>query len=228
MFSIIMLGVSVTLVTFPEIFTISSKFSFVISSILDAFISMFSVRNSITIIPKSEQQNAIFNKVLSFKLEKGNLVNNINAIFLTQIMKLTKFAQSCVLIEAKGKRILIDPGAIQFEDSLLNEFWKDIDILLVTHKHGDHCHVPSVQKIVTEKTKFYTSQEVKDAYPELNPEVVKEGDNLQVDNVKIKVVKAVHGYHPGLKGDKEIHENIGFIVDDGEKKSLFNKRYYWV
>lgn len=133
-------------------------------------------------------------------------------------MKLTKFAQSCVLVETKGKRILIDPGAIQFEDSLLDEFWKDIDILLITHKHGDHCHVPSVQKIVTEKTKFYTSQEVKDTYPELNPEIVKEGDNLEVDDIKVEVVKAVHGYHPGLKGDKEINENIGFIIDDGEKR----------
>ena len=82
-------------------------------------------------------------------------------------MKITKFAQSCILLETKGKRILVDPGSIQFEESLLEQ-WKDIDILLVTHKHGDHIHVPALKRIITEKTKFYTSQEVKDTYTKLH------------------------------------------------------------
>jgi L-ascorbate metabolism protein UlaG (beta-lactamase superfamily) len=136
-------------------------------------------------------------------------------------MKITKFAQSCILLETKGKRILVDPGNIQFEESLLDEHWKDIDILLVTHKHGDHIHVPALKRIMTEKTKFYTSQEVKDAYPEISPEIVKEGDLIELDDIKIEVTKAVHGFLPHLKGGKEINENIGFIIDDGEKRYYF-------
>ena len=61
-------------------------------------------------------------------------------------MKITRYAQSCVLIEAKGKRILVDPGVIGHDESLLED-WKDIDLLLVTHKHGDHCHEEAIKEI---------------------------------------------------------------------------------
>jgi L-ascorbate metabolism protein UlaG (beta-lactamase superfamily) len=135
-------------------------------------------------------------------------------------MKITKFAQSCILIEINDKRILIDPGYLQYKKSYSENEWKDIDILLVTHKHRDHCHIGAINKIVSNpKTKFYTTKEVADAYPELSPEIVKEDDVLTFDNIKIEVVKAVHGYIPLLKGGKEIYENVGFIIDDGVNRA---------
>ncbi len=131
-------------------------------------------------------------------------------------MKITKFAQSCLLVEANGKRILIDPGNIQYKESYPEKEWSDIDVLLVTHKHSDHCHVDAIKEIVKNpKTKFYTSKEVADAYPEITTKIVKAGDVLTFDSVKIEVVKAVHGWMPFLRGGKEINENIAFIVDDG-------------
>lgn len=135
-------------------------------------------------------------------------------------MKITRFAQSCILIEVKGKRILIDPGYLLFDKSLLKEYWNNIDVILVTHKHSDHCHSDAIQKIMKNpKTQFYTSQEVSDTYPELSPQVVKAGDILNIDGVKIEVVKAVHGYTPLLKGKKEVFENIGYIIDDGNTRA---------
>ncbi|OGJ20260.1 hypothetical protein A3K73_08310 [Candidatus Pacearchaeota archaeon RBG_13_36_9] len=132
-------------------------------------------------------------------------------------MKITKFVQSCVLIETNGKKILVDPGSIQYEPSLL-EGWKQIDALLVTHKHFDHCN-PEAIKEITKNTdvKFYTSQEVLDYYPNLEAEKVKEGDIINVGKVKIEVARAVHGYIPILKGEKEVHQNIGFIIQ-GDKR----------
>lgn len=131
-------------------------------------------------------------------------------------MKITKFAQSCVLIETGGKRILIDPGYIQYKESYPDNEWRNIDILLVTHKHEDHCHVDAINKIIKNpKTKFYSSREVADTYPEFSMGIVKAGDVLDVGGIRIEVVKAVHGYIPSLKGGKEIYENVGFIIDDG-------------
>jgi len=136
-------------------------------------------------------------------------------------MKITKFAQSCFLVETNNKRILVDPGNIQYEESLLNDFWNNIDVILFTHKHGDHIHMEAVNKILENpKTKVYTTQEVKDTYSDLKCEIVKEGSIINLDNIKIEVVKAVHGYMPFLKGGKEINENVGYIIDDG------NKRFY--
>lgn len=133
-------------------------------------------------------------------------------------MKITKYPQSCILIETKGKKILIDPGTIEFKDSFIEE-WKNPDIILVTHKHGDHCNVEAINKIISENTKFYTTNEVLDFYPELSAEIVKEGDVIDSDDIKIEVVKAVHGYVPLLRGEKEINENVGYIVDDGDKRA---------
>lgn len=134
-------------------------------------------------------------------------------------MKLTKFPQSCILIETKGKRILIDPGNLLFDERFLKEAWSNIDILLVTHKHRDHCFDEAILKIIkNSKTKFYTSQEVIDGHPDLSAIIIKEGEVLDLDGIKVEAVKAVHGYLPHLKGGNEIKENLGYIIDNGEKK----------
>lgn len=134
-------------------------------------------------------------------------------------MKITRFAQSCLLVEANGKRILVDPGYIKYKESYLKNEWSDIDIILITHKHTDHCHINAIKEIVKNpKTKVYTSQEVADAFLELSPEIVKDGDVLRFDDIKVEVVKAVHGWIPSFRGGKEINENIAFIIDDGIKR----------
>lgn len=134
-------------------------------------------------------------------------------------MKITKFAQSCILIETTGKRILIDPGYLQYKHTYPQNEWRGIDIILVTHKHADHCHEEAIKEILKNpKTKFHSSQEVADAYPNIATEIVKEGDVLKVGEIRIEVVKAVHGWASFLKGGKEINENIGFIVDNGTNR----------
>ncbi|MEK6959146.1 MAG: MBL fold metallo-hydrolase [archaeon] len=135
-------------------------------------------------------------------------------------MIITRYAQSCVLIETNGKRILTDPGYLNYDESLL-EKWNKIDILLVTHKHKDHCHIPAILAILKNpKTMFYASQEVATAYPEIkNTVVVKEKDIVRLGDIKITVTKAVHGYIPSLKGGNEVKENLGFIIDDGKNKA---------
>lgn len=133
-------------------------------------------------------------------------------------MKITRFAQSCFLIETKGKRILIDPGNIKYDDSLLEEYRHDVDILLVTHKHSDHCNVPAILSIVDNpKTKFYTTREVAEARKELHPQIVSVWDVLKLDDIIIRVMKSFHGFLPHLKWGNEILESVWYIIDDGEK-----------
>ena len=130
-------------------------------------------------------------------------------------MKITRFAQSCLLIEVNNKRILIDPGYIQYKESYIENEWSDIDIILITHKHEDHCCVNAIEQILkNSKTRLYSSQEVANAYPKIHVRVVKQGDVLSFNSIKIEVVKAVHGWIPDFKDKKAINENIGFIVDD--------------
>jgi L-ascorbate metabolism protein UlaG (beta-lactamase superfamily) len=134
-------------------------------------------------------------------------------------MKITKFAQSCILIETGNKKILVDPGSILFDKSLLDDHWNNIDILLVTHKHVDHFYEPAIHEIIKNpKTKLYSSSEVAQAYPNIPMNIVKVGDVLNDGGIKIEVVKAVHGYLPYFRGSGEINENIGFIIETEDKR----------
>ena len=131
-------------------------------------------------------------------------------------MKITKFPQSCLLIETKERKILIDPGTLKYKEEYF-DIWNNVDIILITHKHPDHCNIGVLEKI-NKNIKIYSTQEVQEANKNLNINIVKENDIIELDNIKIEVVHAIHGYQPLLKGDKEIHENVGYIVDDGENR----------
>lgn len=134
-------------------------------------------------------------------------------------MKITKFNQSCLLVETNNKKFLIDPGNIGYEVSLLNE-WKDIDYILITHRHGDHCNVDAINTIVKrDNAKIYTTKEVADNTSLINPIIVKQGDIIDLENIKIEVTKAIHGFFtPMKKAGGEIFENVGYILDDGHKR----------
>ena len=131
-------------------------------------------------------------------------------------MKITKFPQSCLLIETKGKKILVDPGNLKYKDEYF-DVWNSVDIILITHKHPDHCNTEVLQKLNKNIT-IYSTKEVQEYNESLNINIIKENDTIELGNVKIEVVHAIHGYQPLLKGDKEVHENVGYIIDDGENR----------
>lgn len=131
-------------------------------------------------------------------------------------MRITKYNQSCLLVETEKKRILIDPGRIGLTDEMINNNWTNIDVILVTHKHFDHCDVDAINSIIKrDNSKLYTSREVVNTYSLTNPNVVKENDVFDLENITIEVTKAVHGFLTPMKENNgEVKENIGFIIDD--------------
>ena len=129
-------------------------------------------------------------------------------------MKIKKYPQSCLMIEANNKKILVDAGSLKYQDKFLNE-WKNADIILITHKHFDHIKSDVLKDF---NIPIYSTQEVQNTYPEIKINIVKENDTLNFENVKIEVVKAIHGYNPLLKNGGQVFENVGYIVDDGEHR----------
>lgn len=129
-------------------------------------------------------------------------------------MKITKFPQSCLLVETNDRKILIDAGSLKYKEEYYDE-WNKADIILLTHKHGDHCNYEILKQL---NKPIYSTNEVQIAYPELKINIIKENDTFSLDSIKIEVVKAIHGYNPNLKDGKEIFENVGYIIDDGNKR----------
>ena len=132
-------------------------------------------------------------------------------------MKITKFNQSCLLLETKGKRILIDAGNIGYMDEMLEKYWINIDAILVTHKHKDHCLTDAINKIIErDRAKLYTTSEVIEAHNFFSVNKISEGDVFYIDDIKVEVVKAVHGFLTAMKETgAEVKENVGYIIDDG-------------
>lgn len=131
-------------------------------------------------------------------------------------MKITKYPQSCVMVEINNKKILIDAGGLKYQEKFF-EAWKKADIILITHKHTDHVKADILKEL---NIPICSTQEVQNEFPELNINFVKENDTITFDDLKIEVVKAVHGYNPNLKDGKEVFENVGYIIDDE------NHRFY--
>lgn len=129
-------------------------------------------------------------------------------------MKITKYPQSCLMVETNSKKILIDAGSLKYQDKFLEE-WKKADIILVTHKHGDHIKSDVLKDI---NIPIYSTEEVQNTYPEIKFNIVKENDILDFDDVKVEVVKAIHGYNPLLKNGGQVFENVGYIIDDGKHR----------
>jgi L-ascorbate metabolism protein UlaG (beta-lactamase superfamily) len=64
-------------------------------------------------------------------------------------MKITKFGHCCLLIEVDGVTILTDPGSFTTaQDNVTG-----VDIVLVSHEHGDHLHIDSLKKVLANNPK---------------------------------------------------------------------------
>ena len=126
-------------------------------------------------------------------------------------MKIIKYPQSCLLIQTQESKILVDPGKLKYQERFLDE-WSEADIILVTHKHGDHINSEVIKDL---NIPIYSTKEVQDSYPDLSIRIVKENDVINLGGINIEVVKAVHGYNPLLKNGGEVLENVGYVIDDG-------------
>lgn len=59
---------------------------------------------------------------------------------------ITKLVHSCVLIEAGGRRTLIDPGSFTWNDARFDlSAVEGVDAILITHEHADHVNIDLVR-----------------------------------------------------------------------------------
>lgn len=126
-------------------------------------------------------------------------------------MTITKFGHCCLLIEVKEKRILVDPGRFStVQNQLL-----DIDIVLITHEHADHCHTESLLQITVNNPDviIVTNTSVAALLRTLEVEAyVLEGrDRANVADVSIE---AFDGEHVEIFEEFGLVQNTGYLVDD--------------
>lgn len=59
-------------------------------------------------------------------------------------MKITKYGHACLLVEEGEARIITDPGVYNETPDTT-----DVDAILITHEHADHCDVEQLKQIMS-------------------------------------------------------------------------------
>lgn len=119
-------------------------------------------------------------------------------------MKITRFVQSCLLIEDGGSRIVIDPSG----EETGNNFGK-LDGVLYTHKHGDHFDPELTKKFMGQGIPIYANASTAKQI-DGQPKIVKNGQEFEIGSFKIKVLELPHCSMPdGSAGP----QNVGYLIN---------------
>jgi L-ascorbate metabolism protein UlaG (beta-lactamase superfamily) len=126
-------------------------------------------------------------------------------------MKITKFAHCCLLIEEGGLKILTDPGL--FSDGQNSQ--TGIDVVLITHEHADHFHVPSVLTVLHNNPQAFiiTNSAVAALLKAegIEAKVLESGQNLSHAGVRFEAFGTEHAaFHPLLP----VVMNTGYFIGD--------------
>ena len=133
-------------------------------------------------------------------------------------MKLAHLGHSCVLVEAAGRRLLIDPGNFSTDWHNLT----GLDAVLVTHVHPDHADPVALPGLLAANPQAVVAVEaaVPDAMalPETTQRLMA-GQQFSVGDV---TVETVGGHHAVIHADYPPVGNIGFVIRAPGEPSFFH------
>lgn len=132
-------------------------------------------------------------------------------------MRITHLGHACVLIEAAGSRVLIDPGSFS---GLWHEV-TDLDAVLITHQHQDHLdpqHVPTLLQN-NPRAEVYAAEDVRQAVELPGAHSVQPGERFTVGQVQ---VEAVGGQHAVIHEEMPRVHNIGYILRAEDEPVFFH------
>lgn len=105
-------------------------------------------------------------------------------------MRVTRYHHACIVLNFDDQKIVIDPG------NATPTFggFDNISAVVVTHAHVDHFHPEHLEKIITQNpnVSIFTTEEVKQAFPESNVVVVRDGDEHAVGSQTLYFTSCMH------------------------------------
>lgn len=121
-------------------------------------------------------------------------------------MKLTRYFQSCILVEDGRARVLIDPSG-QEKDNL-GKFGK-LDAVLYTHEHADHFDADMAQAFVEQGSAPVYANAATAKLIKASTTEVSDGQEFDVNGLKIKALELPHCLMPdGSEGP----QNTGYLI----------------
>jgi L-ascorbate metabolism protein UlaG (beta-lactamase superfamily) len=135
-------------------------------------------------------------------------------------LAVTWWGHATTAVEIGGCRILIDPllsdrlyHLKRYAERSLDQA-HEADLVLVSHLHADHCHLPSLRRVAAETPVLLPrgGERLLRRRPDVRP--VQPGDEVEISGARIRVLPA---YHDGrrLPGSRYRGPPLGFRVECG-------------
>lgn len=132
-------------------------------------------------------------------------------------MRITKYPQSCLLVEDAGGRILIDPGNFAMQAYEPDDFG-ELHAVLYTHRHADHFVESAVASFVDSGADIYTNADVAELIGDAAT-TVDDGDSFETGGFSITARDLPHV--PLVDGEAG-PPNTGFVIDLDDGRRFFH------
>jgi L-ascorbate metabolism protein UlaG (beta-lactamase superfamily) len=122
-------------------------------------------------------------------------------------MKITRYFQSCLLVEEGRARMLIDPSA--HEADSIEKFGR-LDAVFYTHEHGDHFDADLAEKFAEAGVSVYANTSTAKKIGAAKTEV-KDGQEIDINGTKVKAIELPHCLMwDGSNGP----QNTGYLINN--------------
>jgi L-ascorbate metabolism protein UlaG (beta-lactamase superfamily) len=124
-------------------------------------------------------------------------------------MKITRFPQSCILLERDGQRIVIDPGEDFLKSHTIEEL-QGVKAVLYTHQHSDHFVAEISSALHEQGAALYANAATAKLIGTDDCTTVKSLDSFTVAGFAVVAYEIAHCLLPnGEPGP----QNTGYVVD---------------
>ncbi|MDD3810205.1 MAG: MBL fold metallo-hydrolase [Erysipelotrichaceae bacterium] len=138
-------------------------------------------------------------EVQNVVLSKNTKLSSWGAVYLSVVN--SDFFPSSFRIQYKNMVIYVDPLKIESGDIA--------DYILITHGHPDHFSLADIERIRDAKTKIICPKKVAKKLFEHNIRMVRPGESVVFDEIKIDAVAA---YSIGFPSHSKRNDNVGYVI----------------
>ena len=134
-------------------------------------------------------------------------------------MRITHLGHACLLVEAAGARVLIDPGTLSTFNGT-----RGIDAIFVTHVHADHVDPTRLPALLADNpdTRLYadphTTSELATRH-EIRADALEPGATVDVRGLHVRVVGERHAFN---HDHAPVVPNAGLVLSAPDEPTLFH------
>lgn len=125
-------------------------------------------------------------------------------------MKLTRYPQSCIVLEKDGHKIAIDPGD-PFVAGHKAEELKDVEAVFYTHDHFDHCNRQLAAKLHGWGVVLYSNESVAALLQDIPCKIVEHGTEITVGSFRVNPAFMAHS---DMVDGQPGPQNTGYIINN--------------